>query len=294
MAVFWKNGSLVEAEQATLSVFDHGLLYGDGIFEGLRFYNRVIFKTEEHLERLWDSATAIGLEIPYSKEALTSALYQCVDHFPEHDGYLRLVVTRGEGKLGIDPASCKNPSVFIIADHLALVPDAIRSKGAEIIIASTRKLAADGLDPRVKSLNYLNHIMARMEANRANADEAVLLNAQGKVTEGSADNIFIYRDRTLKTPPVSDGALDGITRQTILEIASQLGVKTEETSLTAYDLYTADECFLTGTGAELIPVTKIDGRTIGDGSFSCYQKLSDGFHRYIDDFNRSARVPMAG
>lgn len=278
----WINGDLKPVAEASVSVMDHGLLYGDGIFEGLRFYNGVIFKLKEHLIRLEMSAKAIGLNIPYDREQLTEAMLSLLSGFSEPNGYIRLVVTRGVGKLGIDPSNCEKPSVFIIADGLAMISDEARQKGISLITASTRRLPVDGLDPRVKSLNYLNHILARMEANAAGVDDAILLNQQGLVTEASVANVFIVRQGILMTPPVSDGALDGITRESVIEVAIELGTEVKECSITQYDLYTADECFLTGTGAELIPVSMIDGRVIGQIERPEYQRLQLGFWALVD------------
>ena len=262
MSACWLEGELVNDEQATVSVFDHGLLYGDGIFEGIRFYNNQAFRLEQHLQRLYYSASAIGLNIPYSKTELELAIGEVIQAFEQPDGYIRLVVTRGKGPLGINPAQCNKATTFIIADQLSVMSKAGKEKGAKLIIASTRRLSPDGLDPRIKSLNYLNHILARMEANNANADEAILLNVQGHVTEGSTDNVFIVRDKKILTPPVTDGVLEGITRDVIFEIAKEQGMNCEEKTMTPYDLYTADECFLTGTAMELVPVSEIDGREL--------------------------------
>jgi branched-chain amino acid aminotransferase len=277
----WMNGSLVPTEQARVSVFDHGLLYGDGVFEGIRFYRGRAFRLQAHLERLLLSARAIALVLPYSLAELTAAIVATINAAPNRDGYLRLVVTRGVGALGIDPASCSAPSVFIIAAPLALVSEAVRAQGAKVIIAATRRLGPDGLDPRIKSLNYLNHILARMEATHAGADEAILLNSAGRIAEGSADNIFIVKNGELLTPPVIEGALDGITRQVVLELAVQLGIKFRETPLAPYDLFTADECFLTGTGAELIPVSEVDGRKIPECPGPIYTRLAQAFKELV-------------
>jgi len=261
-AVCWMNGEVVPAAEATVSVLDHGLLYGDGVFEGIRFYNHRAFRLGAHLERLALSARAIALQIPYEPEALSAAVGQTIAAFGQLDGYLRLVVTRGAGPLGLDPRGCARPNVFLIAARLSLADASVREQGARLIMASTRRLPADGLDPRIKSLNYLNHILARIEANHAGADEAVLLNGAGRVAEGTAENLFVVRGGELLTPPVIDGALDGITRNCIMELAADAGLPVREAPLAPYDLYTADECFLTGTGAELIPVRDIDGRPL--------------------------------
>lgn len=281
MAICWINGKFVAKEKASISVFDHGLLYGDGVFEGIRFYNNQAFKVEEHIKRLFDSAKAIMLSIPYSAEALISAITQGIINSSENNGYIRIVITRGEGSLGINPDSCHKSNVFIITDQLNMLQTERLNSGAHIIIASTRRLSGDGLDPRIKSLNYLNHILARMEASHANADEAILLNQQGNVTEGSTDNIFIVRNGCLITPPVTDGALDGITRSIVIELAAQCHIPFQEQTLASYDLYTADECLLTGTGAELIPVAEVDGRTLTSCPGPVYQTLNQAFKQLI-------------
>lgn len=279
--ISWLNGKLVAPAQAMVSVFDHGLLYGDGVFEGIRFYHGKAFRLLAHLERLRLSARAIALEIPYTTEALTQAVLDVIAAAPSANGYIRLVVTRGVGPLGIDPSRCKSPQVFIIADALHMVSERVRTEGAKVIIAATRRLGADGLDPRIKSLNYLNHILARMEATHAGADEAILLNSGGRIAEGSADNIFIVKKGELLTPPVIEGALDGITRQVVLELAEMLGINAREIPLAPYDLFTADECFLTGTGAELIPVGYADGRAMPQCPGPVYQRLAAAFKELV-------------
>ncbi|MDX1812483.1 MAG: branched-chain-amino-acid transaminase [Gammaproteobacteria bacterium] len=281
MALIWLNGKICEKDQAKISVFDHGLLYGDGVFEGIRFYGGKPFQLSAHVDRLFDSASYINLRIPYSKEQLAQTVLDLIRTYAKPEGYIRLVVTRGEGGLGINPALCAEPTVIIIADQLQFLPQAVFKNGAKLIIAATRRLAVDGLDPRVKSLNYLNHILARLEANHANADEAILLNAQGYVTEGSTDNIFLVKNNTLLTPPVSDGALNGITRRVVLELADRISITYSEQSLTPYDLYTADECFLTGTAAELVPVAQIDGRTLPVVKGPVFQKLQTAFQQLL-------------
>ncbi len=261
-ALCWINGEIVQKTEARISVFDHGLLYGDGVFEGIRFYNGQAFRLQPHLQRLYRSATALALRIPYSEEELTHAVNNVIAGFGNPHGYLRLVVTRGEGLLGLDPTSCSRPNIILIADHIALVNEEQRRQGVRAVIAATRRLPPDGLDARIKSLNYLNHILARLEASNAGAQEAILLNASGHVAEGTADNVFIVRDDMLYTPRPTDGALEGVTRGIILKLAAQAGIHALEQPLAPYDLYTADECFLTGTGAELIPVREINGRPL--------------------------------
>ncbi|TNF86387.1 MAG: aminotransferase class IV [Gammaproteobacteria bacterium] len=257
-ALCWIDGSIMPAVEASVSVFDHGLLYGDGVFEGLRFYNRRTFMLQAHLERLQQSADAIGLELPYSLGQLADAIEKLIAAYPQDAGYLRLVATRGPGSLGIDPRSCLRPLVFIIADALRVMNVSDISQGVSLHIAKTRRMPAECLNPEIKSLNYLNNILARIEANRTGADEALMLNLDGFVSEGSVDNIFITSEGVLRTPPLGDGLLAGITREVVIEAAGAAGIACEEVSLRPADLFAADECFLTGTGAELIPVRQID------------------------------------
>ena len=281
MSVCWIDGKLVAENEAKISIFDHGLLYGDGVFEGIRFYNNQAFRLDNHLERLIDSAKAIALTLPYIKDEFVTAVNQVIQNFDLDSGYIRLVITRGKGSLGINPASCHKSSAFIIADKSNFVDKRVLERGAKLIIASTRRLAADGLDPRIKSLNYLNHILARMEATHAQADEAILLNAQGNVTEGSTDNIFIVKNNKIITPAISDGVLDGITRGVIFEISDEQGFDCEEKTLSPYDLYTADECFLTGTAMELLPVSEVDGRSLSSCPGEMYKTLQHNFKEKI-------------
>ncbi|MFP6803360.1 MAG: branched-chain-amino-acid transaminase [Pseudomonadales bacterium] len=272
------NGVICDASEAKIPVNDHGFLYGDGVFEGLRFYNGRILKLRAHLKRLADSAKALGISLPMSAVKLEQALLEIVEASSHTNGYLRLIVTRGVGPLGIDPSHCETGCVVIIADQLKMVSEEVRDNGARLIIASIRRLAGDQLDPRIKSLNYLNQITAKMEANVAGADEAVMLNQSGFVAEGTADNIFVVTGDTLETPPVTDGALNGITRGLILELSNMLSIPVRERSLTTYDLYTADECFLTGTGAELIPVREIASRQIRNTPGPIYSRIRKQFH----------------
>ena len=272
------NGVICDASEAKIPVNDHGFLYGDGVFEGLRFYNGRILKLRAHLKRLAVSAKALGISLPMSAVKLEQALLEIVEASSHTNGYLRLIVTRGVGPLGIDPSHCETGCVVIIADQLKMVSEEVRDNGARLIIASIRRLAGDQLDPRIKSLNYLNQITAKMEANVAGADEAVMLNQSGFVAEGTADNIFVVTGDTLETPPVTDGALNGITRGLILELSNMLSIPVRERSLTTYDLYTADECFLTGTGAELIPVREIASRQIRNTPGPIYSRIRKQFH----------------
>lgn len=259
------DGQFLPESEAKVSVFDHGLLYGDGVFEGIRFYNGRVFRLEEHHDRLWDSARSICLEIPMSKEEMTEALLETIRRNGLKDGYIRQIVTRGVGNLGLNPVQCKKPSVIIIAATIALYPEEVYRSGLTIVTCATRRAGAAVLNPAVKSLNYLNNVMARIEANLAGADEALMLNDAGNVAECTADNVFIIKKGQIFTPPISAGALRGITRAVVFEIAEELGIKITETDITRHDVFVADECFLTGTAAEVIPVIKADGRIIGNG-----------------------------
>ena len=280
-ALCWLNQQIVPAAEASISVFDHGLLYGDGVFEGLRFYQRKIFRLEQHLQRLQHSAQAIALTLPMSLTQIRRALQQLVEQYPQDDGYLRLVVTRGVGSLGIDPQKCAQAQLFIIADELSVVNHATPADGVKLLIASTRRTPAQCLNPRIKSLNYLNNILARIEANEAGMDEALMLNTQGFVSEGTVDNLFIVRDAVLTTPPVSDGLLQGITRDCILQAAADAGIPCREISLTPYDLLQADECFLSGTGAELIAVGQINQHRFGAPQNPLFPVIEQAFRRLI-------------
>ncbi|MFT4677154.1 MAG: branched-chain amino acid aminotransferase [Patiriisocius sp.] len=280
MPTFNIDGQLVNPEAANISVMDHGLLYGDGVFEGLRFYNKKLFCCPEHLRRLLDSGAAIGLELPMSGAAMTSAMLETIEASNQVNGYIRLIVTRGAGPLGIDSTECQNPRTIIIVDQLALVPNSLLHDGIRVVIAATRRFSADQLDPRIKSLNYLNQIMARREATSAGAHEAILLNQSGRVAEGSADNLFIVKEGVLMTPPVSEGALDGITRKVILQLASQANIAHRECPLTPLDLITADECFLTGTGAELIPVAKVGDHCLATKR-PMFERLQSAFRNFV-------------
>lgn len=261
----WLDGTLVEESAAKISVFDHGLLYGDGIFEGIRFYNGRVFRLDEHIRRLFDSARAILLKMPWTAEELVQFTCDTIRANELTDGYVRLVVTRGRGELGLNPYLCPTPSMFIIASSIQLYPEEHYEKGLSIITCATRRPAPGALMPQVKSLNYLNNIMAKVEAMQSGALEAVMLNEQGYVAECTGDNLFIIKDGVLHSPYIADGALDGITRAVIIELAAKLDIPFTEKSMTRYDIYTADECFLTGTAAEVIPVVTLDRREIGDG-----------------------------
>jgi len=273
------DGKYYDEHDAKVSVFDHGLLYGDGIFEGIRAYHGRVFKLKEHIDRLFYSAKAILLQIPMSPAQMTRAVVEACRENKIRDGYIRLVVTRGMGTLGLNPKSCKRPSVIIIADKIQLYPPEVYQRGLDIITVPTTRNLHSALNPAIKSLNYLNNILAKIEANNGGCEEAVMLNAEGFVAECTGDNLFIVKNGELFTPPLSAGALYGITRQTVIELAEEEGLKVCEPNLTRYDLFNADECFLTGTGAEIVPVVKIDGRVIGTGKPGALtRKLVKDYH----------------
>lgn len=261
----WLDGKIVDEADAKISVFDHGLLYGDGIFEGIRFYNGRVFRLTEHIERLYLSAKALLLKMPWTLEEVCEATLQTIRANGLKDGYIRLVVTRGIGDLGLNPYLCPTPSMFIIASGITLYPAELYENGLEVVTCSTRRPTPASLSPQVKSLNYLNNVMAKVEALKAGAKEGLMLNEQGYVAECTGDNVFIVKKDEVITPPVSDGSLDGITRQVIFELCAELGITIREMSMTRYDVYTSDESFLTGTAAETIPMVKLDEREIGDG-----------------------------
>jgi branched-chain amino acid aminotransferase len=273
------DGKFCSERDAKVSVFDHGLLYGDGVFEGIRAYNGRVFKLKEHIDRLYYSAKAILLEIPLTHAELMQATVETIRANKLRDCYVRLIVTRGIGTLGLNPRSCKKPSVIIIAGKIQVYPAELYARGMDIVTVPTVRNLHSAVNPAIKSLNYLNNILAKIEANNAGVEEAVMLNAEGFVSECTADNLFIIKNGALFTPPNSAGALYGITRGSVLELAEQLGVKISEPNLTRYDLFNADECFLTGTGAEIMPVIKIDGRIIGSGKPGALTlKLTEAYH----------------
>lgn len=276
------DGKFVDQADAKVSVFDHGLLYGDGIFEGIRLYQRNIFRLDAHLERLEYSAKALLLKLPLTRPEIAAATCETCRQNNLIDGYIRLVVTRGVGDLGLSPWLCPTPSIFIIADVIALYPAEHYTTGLSIVTVPTRRTNPAALSPAVKSLNYLNNILAKIEARQAGALEAILLNDQGYVAECTGDNIFIVHKGEILTPAASQGALKGITRDTIFDIAKEIGVPIREADLTRYDVWCADECFLTGTGAEVIPVVKLDGREIGAGKpGATTQKVLAAFRRRV-------------
>jgi branched-chain amino acid aminotransferase len=265
VVIIYLNGEYVPEEKAVVSVFDHGLLYGDGVFEGIRAYHNRVFKLDEHIVRLYNSARSIALKMPVAEEEMKEIVLETCRCNQLRDGYVRLVVTRGTGDLGLDPRKCRKSTIFCIAASIQLYPEELYQKGLELITVATRRNLSEACNPQVKSLNYLNNICAKIEANLAGMPEAIMLNQQGYVAEATGDNIFIVKDDLLITPPPYAGALEGVTRNTVMEIAHEMGIRVEEQFFTRHDIYNAHECFLTGTAAEVIPAVKLDGRTIGDG-----------------------------
>jgi branched-chain amino acid aminotransferase len=277
------NGDLVDKEKAMVSVFDHGLLYGDGVFEGIRLYDGCVFKLDEHLERLEYSAKAILLDLPMSRQQLADAVCETCRENKLSNGYVRLVVTRGVGHLGLTPDGCGPPSVIIIADDIQLYPEELYEKGLKIISVPTRRINASALPPAVKSLNYLNNILAKIEAKKVGFQEALMLNDKGEIAECTGDNVFIISKGVLFTPPLDAGSLRGITRGAVMDIAKNLGISCREQALTRYDLWTADECFLTGTAAEVIPCVEVDHRKVGNGDPGTHTK------HFISKFRENVR-----
>lgn len=276
--VVYVDGKFVPKEEATISVYDHGFLYGDGVFEGIRAYDGRVFKLNEHLDRLYASAKSLLLEIPLSKEEMEAAVLKTLRKNELSNAYIRLIVTRGKGDLGLDPNNCSNPTVVIITDKISLYPGEMYQRGLEIITVSTSR---NILNPTIKSLNYLNNILAKIEVNRAGVLEGIMLSHNGFVAEATGDNVFIVRDGILVTPPSHIGILEGITRNAVMELAKDLGINFCEGIFTQSQVYNADECFLTGTAAEIIPVVRIDGRIIGKGAPGpITQKLIEEFHKY--------------
>ncbi|MHC4150867.1 MAG: branched-chain-amino-acid transaminase [Planctomycetota bacterium] len=269
----WLNDRLVDESEAKISVFDHGVLYGDGVFEGIRVYNSKIFELEAHIKRLFESAMVIRLYMPLNEEEVIDATKKTVEANDVIDGYIRLVVTRGIGTLGLNPFICENASVFIIADNIQLYPEELYETGMKIISATTVRNHPLAVPPQVKSLNYLNNILAKIEALDYNVPEAIMYNHEGFVAEATGDNVFIVRNQIIYTPPIQAGSLPGITRAVVMRLAKQEGFEVVEMNLTRFDLYIADEFFLTGTAAEVIGIVEIDNRTIGDGKPGPITKL---------------------
>jgi len=285
----WIDGAVVEGSRARVPVTDHGFLYGDGVFEGIRVYGRRIFRFDDHLARLSNSARALGLSLPGGVEAIRGIVIDTARALGAEDAYLRLVVSRGEGALGLDPTTCANPRVVCIADQVSLYPKEKLESGISLVTSSWRRPSPDVLDPRVKSLNYLNNVLAKQEARRQGADEALLLNAAGQVVEASVANVFAVRAGVLLTPPGSDGALEGLTRATVLELAREQGIPAEQRTLGRYDLLAAEEVLLTGSGARIVAVGSLDGREIGKGGPGpITRSLCQAFEQYA----RSTGTPI--
>jgi len=285
------DGELVPKSQAKISVFDHGFLYGDGVFESILVTNGVAFKLKEHIDRLYDSAKAICLDIPMSKEEMIKTVADVVRANGFKDAYIRLIVTRGVGDLGLDPRKCRRPTIVIIVDKIKLYEEEALSKGLTAIISSVRRDRVDATTHEVKSMNYLNNILAKLEANAVGADEAIMLDDRGFVSEGTADNIFIVKNGVIYTPPRTCGILPGITRARVMKLAEELGYKVVEKDITPVELLTADEVFLTGTAASIVPVTKIAGRVVGDGKPGpITEKLMERFKRILGDPSEGVKI----
>ena len=292
----WFNGKIVPVQQAAVNVFDHGLLYGDGVFEGIRSYNGRVFERHAHLRRLFDSARALTLDVPFSYEQIDRGLDEALDANgllkPDKDAYIRLLITRGVGVLGISPRRTWKPQVIIIASTISMYPPEMYEKGMPVIISSVTRNHPNAMPPRIKSLNYLNNILAKIEAHDAGVPEAIMLNHLGYVAEATGDNIFIVRRGQLQTPPTSAGILEGITRNTIIRLARQAGIEVVEKDLVRLDLYSADECFLTGTGAQVVPVTSIDKRPVGTGEVGPITKrLMQAYHELVRQPPQEASRP---
>jgi branched-chain amino acid aminotransferase len=276
----WMNGGIVPLEEAKISVLDHGLLYGDGIFEGIRIYGAKVFRLSDHLHRFATAAKAIGLTLPGGLDAVRQIVLETARAFGERDGYMRLIATRGVGALGVDPTTCDHPTLLCIADRIHLFDAEKLARGLDLVTASMRRPAADAVDPRIKSLNYLNNALAKQEAKLRGADEALILNHAGLVAEASVANVFSVFRNVLSTPPATDGSLEGITRDSILEIAGAAGIETRIRSLGRFDLFAADEVFISGTGARIVPIATLDGQTIGTLDRPIMQRVIDDFETY--------------
>jgi branched-chain amino acid aminotransferase len=288
----WIGGRVVEAEDARISVLDHGLLYGDGVFEGMRVYGGALFRFEDHLRRFESGARALGIPLPDGIDGMRAIVLETARAYGRDEAYVRLVLTRGQGALGVDPTTCHDPQPICIVTGISLYPEDKLARGIDLLTSSLRRPAADAVDPGVKSLNYLNSALAKREARLRGADEALILNARGGVAEASVANVFIVRGDLLMTPPPSEGALPGITRASVLEIAADLGLETRECALGRMDLFSADEVFLTGSGARIVPVASLDGQHLGlaeEGPGAFTQRIMDAFGRYVEQHGTPIR-----
>lgn len=281
----WIDGEIVDGAEARIPVTDHGLLYGDGIFEGIRVYRNRVFRLDAHMKRFAAAARGIALELPGGIDAVRAIVLDTVRAFGAEEAYVRLIATRGEGSLGVDPTTCPHPRLICLVDHVRIYPPDKLSSGLELVTSSLRRPSPDVLDPRIKSLNYLNNVLAKLEALQRGADEALMLNTQGMVAETSVANVFVVRDGVLLTPPAVDGALEGITRATVMELAVKLGIPMCERTLSRFDFFAADEAFLTGSGAGIVPIRSLDGRPIGAGRPGpVFDKVRVAFSEAVADF----------
>ena len=279
----WMSGKIVGPEEAQISVLDHGLLYGDGLFEGMRIHAGRVFRLPDHLQRLDAGARALGLKLPYRIDEISQIVLETARAFGEAQAYVRLVCTRGQGALGVDPTGCRDPQLFCIVTSLTLYPDDKLASGIDLMTASVRRPALDALDPQIKSLNYLNSVLAKREARLQGADEALILNGRGLVAEAAVANVFVVRGQRLLTPPTTDGALPGITRRSVMEIALELGIPAVESSLGRLDFFQADEVFITGSGAGIVPVARLDGQPVGQGdSAPVTQQIRRAFPQFAE------------
>jgi branched-chain amino acid aminotransferase len=291
----WIDGEIVDGAEARIPVTDHGLLYGDGIFEGIRVYRNRVFRLDAHMKRFEAGARAIALELPGGIDAVRAIVLATVRAFGADEAYVRLIATRGEGSLGVDPTTCTQPRLICLVDHVRIYPHDKLSSGLDLVTSSLRRPSPDVLDPRIKSLNYLNNVLAKLEARQRGADEALMLNAQGMIAETSVANVFVVRDGVLLTPPATDGALEGVTRATVMELATTLGIPVREQTLSRFDFFAAEEAFLTGSGAGIVPIRSLDARAIGSGRPGpIFEKVRVAFSDAVAEFGTSLIAGSAG
>lgn len=284
----WIDGEIVEGDEARIPVTDHGLLYGDGIFEGIRVYRNRVFRLDAHMKRFEAGARGIALELPGGIDAVRAIVLATVRAFGADEAYVRLIATRGEGSLSVDPTTCPQPRLICMVDHVRIYPLDKLSSGLDLVTSSLRRPSPDVLDPRIKSLNYLNNVLAKLEARQRGADEALMLNAQGMIAETSVANVFVVRDGVLLTPPATDGALEGVTRATVMELATTLGIPVREQTLSRFDFFAAEEAFLTGSGAGIVPIRSLDARAIGRGRPGpIFEKVRVAFSEAVAEFGTS-------